>query len=72
MMENSMNCRIETLSPFGALLTPAEVGQSIATLPIETLRELAREHHLLVLRGFSSGFSDPETLTEYAGHWGKS
>ncbi|QHP81503.1 TauD/TfdA family dioxygenase [Pectobacterium odoriferum] len=70
-MENSMNCRIEPLSPFGALLTPVETGQSIATLPIDTLRELAREHHLLVLRGFSSGFSDPETLTEYAGHWGE-
>lgn len=56
MMENSMNYRIETLSPFGALLTPAEVGQGIATLPIDTLRELAREHHLLVLRGFPLAF----------------
>lgn len=72
MMENSMNCHLEPLSPFGVLLTPVEEGQGIATLPIDTLRALAREHHLLVLRGFSSGFSDPETLTEYAGHWGKS
>ncbi|WP_240822792.1 hypothetical protein [Pectobacterium aquaticum] len=57
-MENRVNCSIELLSPFGAILTPVEVGQSIATLSIDSLRELAREYHLLVLRGFSSGFSE--------------
>ncbi|MEH0833053.1 TauD/TfdA dioxygenase family protein [Pectobacterium cacticida] len=68
-MENK-NYRIESLSPFGALLTPTTSEQSINTLPIDKLRQLARDYHLLVLRGFSSGFSDPDILTEYASHWG--
>ncbi|MFJ5510538.1 hypothetical protein [Pectobacterium jejuense] len=40
------------------MLTTVETEQGIATLSNDTLRALAREHHLLVLRGVSSGFSE--------------
>lgn len=58
MVENNMDRRIKPLSPFGALLTAVETEQGIATLSNDTLRALAREHHLLVLSGVSSGFSE--------------
>ncbi|MCY9850764.1 hypothetical protein [Pectobacterium jejuense] len=57
-MENSMDRCIKPPSTFDALLTSVETEQGIATLPNDTLRALAREHHLLVLRGGSSGFSE--------------
>ncbi|CAI1891023.1 gamma-butyrobetaine hydroxylase [Serratia quinivorans] len=71
-MENqTLNCRIELNTPFGAVLTPQYPGQSISELPVATLRSLAQQHHLLVLRGFNSGFTDPQLLTRYADGWGE-
>ncbi len=71
-MENqTLNCRIELNTPFGAVLTPQYPSQSISELPVATLRSLAQQHHLLVLRGFNSGFTDPQLLTRYADGWGE-
>ena len=49
----------------------AASGAKIGELPVAALRALAQEHHLLVLRGFDSGFSDGEVLTRYAEQWGE-
>jgi alpha-ketoglutarate-dependent taurine dioxygenase len=53
------------------VLTPQYPGQSIRELPVAALRSLAQQHHLLVLRGFDSGFTDPQLLTRYAEGWGE-
>ncbi|MDC9622541.1 TauD/TfdA family dioxygenase [Xenorhabdus sp. XENO-7] len=71
MSIDELDCRIEPIMPFGLLITPNAPKQDITTLSIDTLRELARTHKLVVLRGFSSGFTDPEKLTEYTGRWGE-
>jgi alpha-ketoglutarate-dependent taurine dioxygenase len=68
---NRLDCRIEQNEPFGMLLTPRRPGQDIRELSAAALRELAREHHLVILRGFSSAFSEPVVLAEYARHLGE-
>ncbi|KAL8188399.1 UNVERIFIED_CONTAM: hypothetical protein K2H54_000282 [Gekko kuhli] len=58
-------CRILPQAPFGLLIEPARNAQPVQSLAIEALRELARRHGVLILRGFESGFTDPERLTRY-------
>ncbi|MEQ1964625.1 tyrosine isonitrile desaturase/decarboxylase [Xenorhabdus khoisanae] len=66
-----LDCNIEVVKPFGLLITPNYPDQDISTLQIDALRELARTHLLVVLRGFRSGFTDKEKLTEYSRRWGE-
>ncbi|CDL83933.1 tyrosine isonitrile desaturase/decarboxylase [Xenorhabdus szentirmaii] len=66
-----LDCHIELMKPFGLLLTPNHPDQDISTLSVDRLRELAREYLLVVLRGFRSGFTDKEKLTEYSAQWGE-
>ncbi|CDL80228.1 tyrosine isonitrile desaturase/decarboxylase [Xenorhabdus cabanillasii] len=71
MYTDKLDCHIELITPFGVMITPNWPDQDVATLPVDTLRELARTHLLVILRGFSSGFTDPERLTEYSRRWGE-
>ncbi|MFZ4832125.1 TauD/TfdA dioxygenase family protein [Rouxiella sp. Mn2063] len=71
MSHPQLNCQITLNTPFGAVLTPQFAGQQISDLSVTALRALAQQHHLLVLRGFSSGFSDEQRLTRYAEQWGE-
>lgn len=71
MNSSDLNCHIAPNSPFGLLLTPRDANQSVTTLSVQALRALAREHHLLVLRGFHSGFSTPQTMIDFAAQWGE-
>ncbi|CAJ1803292.1 TPA: TauD/TfdA dioxygenase family protein [Aeromonas hydrophila] len=64
-------CRILPQAPFGLLIEPARNAQPVQSLAIEALRELARRHGVLILRGFESGFTDPERLTRYGEGWGE-
>ena len=64
-------CRILPQAPFGLLIEPARSAQPVQSLAIEALRELARRHGVLILRGFESGFTDPERLTRYGEGWGE-
>ncbi len=64
-------CRILPQAPFGLLIEPARNAQPVQSLAIEALRELARRHGVLILRGFESGFTDPERLTRYGEEWGE-
>jgi alpha-ketoglutarate-dependent taurine dioxygenase len=66
-----LDCQVEQNQPFGVLLTPRRPSQDIRELSPAALRELAREHHLVILRGFSSAFSEPVVLTEYSSHLGE-
>lgn len=61
---------VEPLVPFGALVRPNSAGEDLTAVPVSTVRELAREHHLVLLRGFRT----PETaddLARYAESWGR-
>ncbi len=70
MNKDELDCHIELVKPFGVFITPRYPDQAITTLSVDALRELARTHLLVVLRGFSSGFTDKAILTEYARRWG--
>ncbi|WP_327314826.1 TauD/TfdA dioxygenase family protein [Streptomyces sp. NBC_01235] len=62
---------ITPLDPFGVRVD-ADVdrpGARLDELPVAELRALAREHHLVLLRGFG-GFAGALELTEYAAGWG--
>nr|ELR5114862.1 TauD/TfdA family dioxygenase [Providencia stuartii] len=66
-----LNCNIEKITPFGILITPNNIGDSIKKLPISMLREWVRKHLLIIFRGFDSGFEDKEKLISYSHHWGE-
>jgi alpha-ketoglutarate-dependent taurine dioxygenase len=57
--------------PFGLTITPAFSGQSLSRLSIDELRELARQHHLVILRDFSHDLHTPTALVHYARQWGE-
>jgi alpha-ketoglutarate-dependent taurine dioxygenase len=59
---------VEPISPFGVLLRPA-AGAEVTDLPIDDLRRLAREHHVVVLRGSGRVLTWDE-LAAYAERWG--
>ncbi|GAA2828696.1 TauD/TfdA dioxygenase family protein [Crossiella cryophila] len=58
------------LDPVGLLIEPTGSGQDPRRLPVGLLRELARTHHLLLLRGFAS-FAGPEELAAWSETWGE-
>lgn len=58
------------LAAFGALVEARSPGERVQDLPVDELRRLVREHHLLLLRGFTT-FADAEELTSYCGRWGE-
>lgn len=61
---------VEVMSPYGVMIRPRTGSADTTELPVPVTRELAREHRLLVLRGFDP-FSGPEELARYAASWGQ-
>lgn len=61
---------VKIMSPYGVMLCPRVAGVHPSKIPVPVARELAREHHLLILRGFDS-FRGPEGLGHYAQLWGR-
>jgi len=62
--------RVSELGPFGVLVGPKSGSLPVGDLLIPHLRELAREHHLVALRGFS-GFESSESFADYCARWGE-
>ncbi|OEU92228.1 pyoverdine biosynthesis protein PvcB [Streptomyces abyssalis] len=58
------------LAGFGAVLEAASPEKRLEDLPVAELRELVRDHHLLLLRGFSP-FADAHELAAYCTLWGE-
>jgi alpha-ketoglutarate-dependent taurine dioxygenase len=58
------------VNPFGVLVRPTSSKVDVRDLPIDRLRELARRHHLLVLRGFAT-FDSADAFAAYCGQWGQ-
>lgn len=61
---------VEAMSPYGVMIRPRRASADVTEVPVPIARELAREHHLLVLRGFNP-FPGPEELAFYAASWGQ-
>ncbi len=61
---------LEAMSPYGVMIHPGVANTDATEVPVPVARQLAREHHLLVLRGFDP-FPGPEDLARYAESWGE-
>lgn len=61
---------VELMSPYGVMIRPGRGSTDTGELPVSVARELAREHHLLVLRGFDP-LSGSAELASYAASWGQ-
>ncbi|HEX6075914.1 MAG TPA: TauD/TfdA family dioxygenase [Micromonosporaceae bacterium] len=62
--------KIAGTAPFGKIIRPTTGGVDITRIPVSTVRDLVREHRIIVLRGFDS-FSDQEKFVKYAESWGQ-
>ncbi|MFD5699454.1 TauD/TfdA dioxygenase family protein [Streptomyces lasiicapitis] len=58
------------LKPFGLAVHALDRSRPLTGLPVAPLRDLVREHRLLVLRGFAT-FTGPDELATYAEGWGE-
>jgi alpha-ketoglutarate-dependent taurine dioxygenase len=58
------------LNPFGLLIEGGKGGRDPRDLSVDVLRTLAREHHLVLLRGFT-GFADSADVVAWCEAWGK-
>lgn len=61
---------VREIQPFGAIVEAGDRVRSLEELPVEVLRELARRHRLLLLRGFA-GPASPDALVAYCQRWGQ-
>ncbi|GAA0432410.1 TauD/TfdA dioxygenase family protein [Streptomyces luteireticuli] len=61
---------VEPVIPFGRALRATAPGTHVDDVPVEALRALVREHHLVLLRGFDS-FEAPEQFSAYCENWGE-
>lgn len=67
-MSNSYE--VKTLLPFGIVVKPISAGVHVDDLAVEPLRNLARQHHLVVLRGFATT-PTAEGFADYCERWGR-
>lgn len=58
------------MKPFGALVQPLHEVGHVSDLPVAEVRELARKHHLVLLRGFST-FTTAEEFADYCSRFGE-
>lgn len=64
-----MNYQVTQLKPFGVLVE-AISAHPVKDLNVEVLRDLFREHHLVLLRGFQT-FNSSEEFADYCHTWGE-
>lgn len=65
-----MSFEVSKMKPFGVMVEPRHKGSFVGDLPVGQLRELARQHHLVLLRGFST-FTTADTFADYCARWGE-
>ncbi|WP_394834850.1 TauD/TfdA family dioxygenase [Pendulispora rubella] len=58
------------VTPFGMMIRARGIERDPCELRIGPLRDLARKHHLLVLRGFLP-FDSADAFADYCGRWGE-
>jgi alpha-ketoglutarate-dependent taurine dioxygenase len=69
-MTGTSSFTVAPVRPFGVMLRPRTEGSSVLGLPVDHLRELTRQHHLVVLRGFAT-FDGAEPFADYCGRLGE-
>ncbi len=62
--------KIKPMKPFGVLISPQKDSAPVRDLPINELRDLTRQHSLILVRGFSA-FSTVDTFANYCDQWGE-
>lgn len=62
--------RIASIDPFGIAIEATEPGLHVRDIEVEALRDLARRHNILLLRGFDN-FAEAEELSAYCERWGE-
>lgn len=65
-----MEFKTTELSPFGVSVEPIEPQAHISGLDVDMLRELFHQHHLVVLRGFST-FETADEFADYCENLGE-
>lgn len=65
-----MNEIIARLKPFGVMLETRGQNASVKDLDVKTLKELFRQEHLILLRGFDT-FKTAEDFSDYCETWGE-
>ncbi|TVL89314.1 TauD/TfdA family dioxygenase [Streptomyces sp. SAJ15] len=70
MTDTPHDIEITPIEPFGVAVHAPRPGARVGELPVATLRDLVREHHILLLRGFD-GFDTPQELAAYSEQWGE-
>lgn len=61
---------VQLVSPFGLMIRPRAATAEITEVPVPLARDLVRECHLVIFRGFEP-MPDPEHLARYAASWGE-
>lgn len=65
-----MNFTTKQNLPFGIIVEPIHADEAVTTLDVDALRQLFRQHQLIVLRGFKT-FSSAEGFANYCETWGE-
>lgn len=61
---------LEIVSPFGVLVRPSAGAAQMVAVPVPAARDLVRNHHLAIFRGFEP-LPGPKELVRYAASWGE-
>lgn len=65
-----MQFKVSKLNPFGIVVEPEREKSKVLDLDIEELRQLFRQHQLVLLRGFDT-FGTAEEFASYCASWGE-
>lgn len=68
------NYEVSPAKPFGVMVRPRTGTSEVGDLAVDALRELAREHHLVVLRDFKAFGAGPHSanaFADYCARWGE-
>src|SRR5258705_13873965 len=61
---------VTSVKPFGVCISAGNPPAHVRSLPVDLLRALTQEHHLVVARGFRN-FDTPDALTEFCSTLGE-
>ncbi len=63
--------RVSVNTPFGIIITPTCPNVTIDELDVNELKDLVRQHALVIIRGFVNQFQNRSLLINFAGKWGE-
>jgi alpha-ketoglutarate-dependent taurine dioxygenase len=66
----ALSYELHDVKPFGVMAFPKTGRPNVRELPVDRMRALAREHHLLVLRGYET-FAAADAFADYCASFGE-